>query len=69
MTIEKQIRRSISRQSKVEMVLSLLRGDSIEDLCRKNQVAVHELFVKKSKSCFTASEVGIGRQQMEIELP
>lgn len=74
----------ISRQIKVETVLSLLRGDSIEELTRRLKVGVHEInswkelflsqgelgFKKPTKTPSRESELEriIGRQQIEIEL-
>lgn len=74
----------ISRQTKVETVLSLLRGDSIEELSRRLKVGVHEVnlwketflshgesgFKKVTKKPDRESELErlIGRQQIEIEL-
>ena len=68
---------------KTEIVLELLRGASIEELSRKNKVAVHELtnwretFIQHGSSGFKKKpqdtmrhelERLIGRQQLEIEL-
>lgn len=74
----------ISRQTKLETVLSLLRGDSIEELSRTLKVGVHEVnlwkeiflshgesgFKKVTKKPDRESELEriIGRQQIEIEL-
>lgn len=77
-------KRRISSKLKAELVLALLRGESIEELSRSNEVAIHELsswrdgFLKKGQESFKrANKKGdhqaeleriIGRQQMEIEL-
>jgi transposase len=74
----------ISRQTKVETVLSLLRGDSIEELSRIAKVGVHEVnswketflshgelgFKKAANKPNRDSELEriIGRQHIEIEL-
>lgn len=74
----------ISRKKKVDIVLELLRGESLEELSRNHKVAIHELnqwretFVSSGESGFKTSpktnkreaelERIIGRQQMEIEL-
>ena len=74
----------ISRQTKVETVLSLLRGESIEELSRTVKVGVNEVnswkesflshgesgFKKVTKKPNRESELEriIGRQQIEIEL-
>ena len=74
----------ISRQTKVETVLSLLRGDSIEELSRVLKVGVHEvnswkeIFLSQGESGFKKAKTTsnreaeleriIGRQQVEIEL-
>jgi len=73
----------ISSKKKTEIVLELLRGVSIEELGRKNKVAVYEIgtwrqqFIehgsmgfKKRPNDSKVSELEriIGKQQMEIEL-
>ena len=74
----------ISRQIKTETVLSLLRGESLEELSRNLKVGVNEVhswketflahgesgFKKVVKKATRESELEriIGRQQIEIEL-
>lgn len=74
----------ISRQKKVETVLSYLRGESIEELSRGLKVGVHDInswketFLSHGESGFKQAnqkpsreselERIIGRQQIEIEL-
>jgi len=73
----------ISSKKKAEIVLELLRGVSLEELSRKNKVAIYEitgwrdLFIKHGSNGFkrvkkdskqSELERIIGRQQMEIEL-
>ncbi len=77
-------RRRISKKLKAEIVLALLRGESIEELSRNNKIAVHEIaqwkdsfleggskgLTKQGKNNSREAELEriIGRQQMEIEL-
>lgn len=79
----RKIRRK-SKKQKSEIVLALLRGESIEELSRTNSVAVHEIakwrdsfldwgskgLMKQSRKDGREAELEriIGRQQMEIEL-
>ena len=81
---EKGKRRRMSKKQKAEIVLALLRGESIEELSRNNIVAVHEIaqwrdsfmeggskgLTKRTRSNVREAELEriIGRQQMEIEL-
>ena len=81
---EKGKRRRMSKKQKAEIVLALLRGESIEELSRNNNVAVYEVaqwrdsfmeegskgLTKRTRSNGREAELEriIGRQQMEIEL-
>ena len=81
---EQKPKRRISRKQKTEIVLALLRGDSIEELSRTHHLAVHEIttwrdvfiqfgsegFKRRSGKGGRESELEriIGRQQMDIEL-
>lgn len=81
---EQKSKRRISRKQKVEIVLALLRGESIEELSRTHHLAVHEItawrdiflqygsegFKRRSGKSNRESELEriIGRQQMDIEL-
>lgn len=83
-TNQEKVKGRVSSKKKKEMVLALLRGESIEELCRVNSVAVYELtgwrdhFLEKGAEIFKRQkntsdreselERIIGRQQMEIEL-
>lgn len=73
----------LSSKKKAEMVLRILRGESIETVSRENQVTVAELakwrdnFIQNGTDGFKRnpkqSQLGqyekvIGRQQMQIEL-
>ena len=73
----------MSSKKKTEIVLELLRGVSMEELSRKNKVAIHEItawrdkFISNGCSSFKkqpndskVSELEriIGRQHLEIEL-
>ena len=73
----------ISSRKKTELVVELLRGSSIEELCRTNKIPVHQLsqwrdvFIKAGSNGFKKQAVKsreaeleriIGRQQLEIEL-
>ena len=78
---KKKSKRRISRKQKTEIVLALLRGDSIEELSRTNHLAVHEIttwrdiflqygnegFKRRRGKGDRESELEriIGRQQME----
>ncbi len=82
--MENKIKKArMSSKKKTEIVLELLRGGSIEELSRKNKIAVHELanwrdqFIIHGSSGFKkqakASKVSeleriIGQQHLEIEL-
>lgn len=81
---KKQRKKRISRKQKIEIVLELLRGASIEEVSRNHEVSLNDLhewrdlflahgesgFTKKSAHFGRESELEriIGRQQMEIEL-
>jgi len=81
---EKEPKRCISKKQKAEIVIALLRGESIEELSRHNKISVHEIaqwrdaflesgangLSKQSSKSTRESELEriIGRQQMEIEL-
>ncbi len=76
--------RRISKNQKTEIVLALLRGESIEELSRTNSVAVYQIakwrdsfldggskgLMRQTKNSGREAELEriIGRQQMEIEL-
>ncbi len=81
---DKKVKRRISRKYKTDLVLALLRGESIEELSRTHRLAIHEittwrdLFLQfgieglksRSRKGDRESELEriIGRQQMDIEL-
>lgn len=81
---DNKVKRRISGKQKTEIVLALLRGDSIEELSRTHHLAVHEIttwrdvflqfgskgFKRRSRKGDRESELEriIGRQQMDIEL-
>lgn len=83
--MSKEVRkRRISKKQKAEIVIALLRGESVEELSRQNKISVHEIaqwrdsflengakgLSKQSSKSSRESELEriIGRQQMEIEL-
>ena len=78
-----QRKKRISRKQKVEIVLQILRGESLEELSRNHEVSINELhqwrdlFLAYGESGFIKTrdnkreselEMIIGKQQMEIEL-
>ncbi|KKM96880.1 hypothetical protein LCGC14_1173640 [marine sediment metagenome] len=76
--------RRISKNQKTEIVLALLRGESIEELSRTNSVTVYEIaqwrdsfldggskgLMRQARNNGREAELEriIGRQQIEIEL-
>ena len=83
-TEKKMTKHRLSRKQKADIVLSLLRGESIEELSRLHKTSVHQisqwrdLFLEngiKGLSSRSAKDTRlselervIGKQQMEIEL-
>ena len=80
---KKDERVRMSSKKKTEIVLELLRGGSIEELSRKNKIAVYELtnwrnkFISHGSNSFKSQgkkskiselERIIGQQHLEIEL-
>ena len=80
---KKKVKTRLTSKKKTEIILTLLRGASIEELSRENKIAVHELtswrdnFISKGSSCFVKQrkdkaiselERIIGQQHIEIEL-
>ena len=81
--MENKKKERMSTNKKVEAVLQLLRGESIDELCRKynttaNQLSEwHDIFIEKGKDGFRKNaeahrlreaQAIIGRQAIELDL-